>query len=221
MEYNIPKEIRDLKPVNTRVKKQGNSYLVIKRTSKRVNGKNVSVELGTIGHIKLIDGAWVYIEKSLVNLKNNPITTLEFGYTNLIDKVSSDILTELEVVYSKPDALKIYVLAILRVAYTNVSRDIKLNYKSDFISLVYPGIRLDDSHLSSYFEELDKRQHMIYNFMKNRINKGNSRYIIDGMLKTNDSYTNIHYLSILEKEVKKEVKIYHLFMHMISIQKNQ
>ena len=45
------------RPKNTRVKKSGEKYLVIKPTRKRVNGRNVPVELGTIGEI--VNGKFV------------------------------------------------------------------------------------------------------------------------------------------------------------------
>lgn len=50
------------RPSSTRVKQSGNRYLVIKRTSKRVNGKVVPLELGTIGEI--IDGQYVELRKT-------------------------------------------------------------------------------------------------------------------------------------------------------------
>ena len=59
---SIPKEILAIeRPKSTRVKKSGNRYLVIKRTSKYVQGRSVPVELGTIGEI--IDGKYVEIRK--------------------------------------------------------------------------------------------------------------------------------------------------------------
>ena len=56
----IPKDILAVeRPKNTVVKMRLGRYLVIKRTSKRVNGKAKPVDLGTIGEI--IDGKYVEI----------------------------------------------------------------------------------------------------------------------------------------------------------------
>ena len=56
----IPKDILAVeRPKNTVVKMRLGRYLVIKRTSKRVNGKAMPVDLGTIGEI--IDGKYVEI----------------------------------------------------------------------------------------------------------------------------------------------------------------
>ena len=54
----IPAEILAVeRPKNTKVKKSGERYLVIKRTCKRVEGRNIPVDLGTIGEI--VDGRYV------------------------------------------------------------------------------------------------------------------------------------------------------------------
>lgn len=56
----IPKEFLSVeRPKNTVVKMRLGRYLVIKRTSKRVDGKAKPVDLGTIGEI--IDGKYVEI----------------------------------------------------------------------------------------------------------------------------------------------------------------
>ena len=56
----IPKEFLSVeRPENTVVKMRLGRYLVIKRTSKRVDGKAKPVDLGTIGEI--IDGKYVEI----------------------------------------------------------------------------------------------------------------------------------------------------------------
>ena len=58
----IPTEILAVeRPKSTVVKYSHGRYLVIKRTSKRVNGKPKPVDLGTIGEI--IDGKYIEIRK--------------------------------------------------------------------------------------------------------------------------------------------------------------
>ena len=64
----IPKEILAVeRPKSTVVKFRLGRYLVVKRTSKRVNGKAKPVDLGTIGEI--IDGKYVEIRAMPKKLK--------------------------------------------------------------------------------------------------------------------------------------------------------
>ena len=61
----VPKEILQVeRPKNTVVKKSGNHFYVVSRTSKYVNGRRIPVDLETIG--KIIDGQFVP--------KTNPIS---------------------------------------------------------------------------------------------------------------------------------------------------
>ena len=78
----IPAEILAVeRPKNTRVKKSGERYLVIKRTCKRVNGRNVPVELGTIGEI--VHGK--YVEKRAAP-RTKEIEVKDYGEVALNDK---------------------------------------------------------------------------------------------------------------------------------------
>ena len=48
----IPEEILSVvRPKSTIVRQRGSRFVVIKRTSKRINGKPVPVDLGTVGEI--------------------------------------------------------------------------------------------------------------------------------------------------------------------------
>ena len=68
----IPKDILAVeRPKNTVVKMRLGRYLVIKRTSKRVNGKAKPVDLGTVGEI--IDGKYIEIRTVPRNSKSKSI----------------------------------------------------------------------------------------------------------------------------------------------------
>lgn len=66
----IPKDILAVKrPSSTVVKQRGTRFVVIKRTSKRADGKIKAVDLGTVGEI--IDGRFVEREVSAPQRKKS------------------------------------------------------------------------------------------------------------------------------------------------------
>ena len=117
----IPAEILAVKrPVNTRVKKSGERYLVIKRTCQRKNGKNIPIELGTIGEI--INGKYVEIRKEPRKNKNGSkvIEIKDYGEIALCDKAGKDLLNDLKEIYDAADAVRLYVLALLRASQHDI-----------------------------------------------------------------------------------------------------
>ncbi len=128
---SIPSNILQAKrPSSTIIKFQGNRYVVIKRTSIRVNGKPRPKELGVIGYI--IDGK--YIEK--IESISKSYEVKEYGLTTLLDNISQSIISSLREVYSDEDALKIYVIALLRSAYGNVTdREFEFKYLTSFLHI--------------------------------------------------------------------------------------
>ena len=107
----IPAEILAVeRPKSTRVLFSFGRYLVVKRTSKRVNGRTVPVDLGTIGEIK--DGKYIEIRKEPRRGKDDRMVDIkDYGEIALCDKVGNGILKDLKEIYDEPDATRIYVLA--------------------------------------------------------------------------------------------------------------
>lgn len=104
----IPQEILAVeRPKNTKVKKSGDRYLVIKRTCKRINGKNIPVDLGTIGEI--IDFKYVEIREKPMR-KNNVIDVKDYGLVQLFNKNCFDIYEDLSKVFVPDSAKKIWIL---------------------------------------------------------------------------------------------------------------
>ena len=84
----IPAEILAVeRPKNTRVKKSGDRYLVIKRTCKYVDGRNVPVELGTIGEI--VNGSYVEKRKEP---RPKGVDIKDYGEVALCDDCGKDLL---------------------------------------------------------------------------------------------------------------------------------
>lgn len=189
----IPAEILAIKrPSNTIVRSTRTQgvYSVIKRTSKRVEGKKnpVPVELGVIG--KIADG--VYIPNP-----EKPIYEVDFktyGDFALCDKVGRNIYEDLLQFYSLEDARKLYCIALLRVMVPGiVSTDLSIEYKTSFISEKYPGVGLSSNTVSAFLEEIGMKLSVIDRFMNDRISHYSGHpTVIDGMLKTNTSETNMY-----------------------------
>ena len=126
----IPAEILAVeRPKSTRVMYSFGRYLVVKRTSKRVDGRTVPVDLGTIGEIK--DGKYIEIRKEPRRTKaGRSVDVKDYGEVALCDLVGKGILEELNAVYDLPVAIRIYVIALLRAAYHDIrNRDIQLSYE--------------------------------------------------------------------------------------------
>lgn len=189
----IPNEILAVKrPTNTRVKKSGDRYLVIKRTCKRINGKNMPVELGTIGEIK--DGKYVEIRKEPRKNKDGSksIEIKDYGEIALCDKAGKELLEDLKEIYDPTDAIRIYVLALLRAANHDIkNRDIQLAYETSFASEMYSKVHLSENTISTFLETIGMAYSKISTFMRKRVDKfGGKEIVIDGMLKDCNSDTD-------------------------------
>ena len=187
----IPKEILEIeRPVNTVVKasRTPDVYSVVKRTSKRIPGKKnpQPIELGVIG--KIAHGRYIPNPEK-------PIYEVDFkiyGPTALCHKVGQSIYDDLLRFYQIEDARKIYCIAILRAIEPEITNDeIEVEYKTSFLSEIFPKVSLSANTISSFLDETGKHLCIINDFMNDRIRQysGNPT-VIDGMLKSNISFTN-------------------------------
>ena len=188
----IPAEILAVeRPKSTRVQYSFGRYLVIKRTSKRVNGKTKPVDLGTIGEIK--DGKYIEIRKEPRRTKaSRTIDVKDYGEIALCDKVGKSILEDLKKVYDLPVATRIYVIALLRATCHDIAnRDIQLAYETSYVSEMYPKVALSENTLSTFLETTGMEYSKISTFMRNRIEKfSGNNIVVDGMLKDYNSETD-------------------------------
>jgi len=186
----IPKEILDVeRPSSTRVKKSGARYLVIKRTSKRVNGRSVPVELGTIGEI--VNGQYIEL-RSEPRRKRNIVDIKDYGEFALCNKAAGDLLKELNEVFDAKTAKQLFVIALLRVADCDIkNRDLKFAYDTSYISELYPGICLSENTVSKFLLETGMAYRYIKSFMEKRVSKfAGHTLVVDGTLKSNNSISN-------------------------------
>ena len=187
----IPQEILAVeRPKSTRVKFCFGRYLVVKRTSKRVDGRVVPVELGTIGEI--INGEYVQLREEPKKKKKKEVDIKEYGTYAICDKAAKGLLQDLADVYDISDAKKIYAMAVLRAMDFDIkNRDLKLTYDTSYMSEEYPGIALSENTVSTFLQDTGMAYNRMKKFMTNRVNKfAGSTLVIDGMLKNNNSTTN-------------------------------
>lgn len=183
----VPAEILAVeRPKNTKVKKSGERYLVIKRTCKRVGRRNIPVDLGTIGEII----GSKYVEKRS-EPRRKEIDIKDYGEVELCDKCADGLLQDLADVWSLSDAKRLYVIALLRAAYGNIrNRDLQLQYVTSFVSEKIPGVALSENTVSAFLSSIGEAYSHICEFMRNRVTKYADRnIIIDGMLKDYNSVT--------------------------------
>ena len=187
----IPEEILAVpRPKSTRVKKYGERYLVIKRTSKYVNGRAVPVELGTIGEI--VNGEYVEIRKE-PRRKSSHVDIKDYGEVALFDNSCHDLYKEIAGVFDAVTAKRLYIIAILRCAYPDIKdRDLKFFYETSFLSEMYPGVHLSENTVSDFLQKVGMEYRYIHQFMENRIFRMlGKNLVVDGMLKDNNSITNM------------------------------
>ena len=172
------------RPKSTVVKKRGERYVVIKRTSKRVGRRCVPVDIGMVGEI--VNGKFV---ERLPRPSKRQIDIKDYGEVTLCDKLGNSLLPELARVWDLPDAKRLYVLALLRAAYGDVkNRDLRLHYETSFASEMYPGIHLSEQAVSAFLQQIGQAYSLQCEFMRNRaaIFAGKN-IVIDGMLKDYNS----------------------------------
>ena len=186
----IPKGILAVeRPKGTIVKKSFDRYLVIKRTSRRVNGKPKPVDLGTVGEI--IDGKYVEI-RPVPKKKQSHVDIKDYGEFALCNLAAGDLLQELAKVFDIKTAKQLYMIALLRASDKDIkNRDLQFAYETSFASEVYPGIPLSENTVSQMLLNVGMEYRYIREFMRKRIESfAGEQIVIDGMLKDCNSTTD-------------------------------
>lgn len=186
----IPADILAVeRPTNTKVKKSGDRYLVIKRTCKRINGKNIPVDLGTIGEI--VDGKYVEIRKT-PKRKNNLIDIKDYGVFKLFNDTCFSLFKDLSKTFEINTAKRIYVISLLRAIDKDIrNRDISFSYETSFASEAFPGLSLSENTISSFLMKMGMEYRYIQKFIEERVKMFEDKtQVIDGTLIDNNSTVN-------------------------------
>ena len=205
----IPKEVLDvIRPKNTVVIAYGkdkNLYAVRKRVGCRNdNGRHLPVNGPTIGHI--IDLKYIPInDAEPADVSLSPIDLKDWANIVLCDRLFKEIQEELFAVYSRPDAMKIYCISVLRVCNPGIKdNELKEAYETSFLSELYPDIALSKNTVSTFLNDLGKTCSRIMQFMRNRTAAVamDHHLLVDGTLKSDESKAN----SLLEFSRKARTK---------------
>ena len=193
----IPREILGVeRPKNTVVIAYGrekNLYAVRQRVGCRYSGgRHVPVNGPTVGHI--VGGAYVPLAQDAIHdVSYSEVSMKDWAGYQLAEKVFSDMLAELEAVYSPGDSLKIYSISVLRACRPGV-RDCELReaYEDSFLSELHPGAALSRNTVSKFLNDLGKACSRVTQFMRNRAARVGSDHhlLVDGTLKSDESRVN-------------------------------
>lgn len=193
----IPESIRRIdRPKNTIVQatRHDNVFLVVQRVGCRyVDGRRLPVNGSVIGHI--IDGKYVEKEKGeKKRIDTRSIHLLRFGNVSFADKVGRPLLDSLCELFHRDDAINIYNLALLRASFGDVKDyQIEDKHEKSWASILFPTASVGKNSISSLLENLGNSYDLIVGFMKKRILdvvKEDTKVLIDGMLKSNNSKVN-------------------------------
>ena len=193
----IPREILDVKrPKNSVVICYGKNkdlFAVRQRVGcKNVDGRHVPVNGPTIGHI--VNGEYIPIPvQAPADISLSKSDLKDWANVVLCDRIFNSILPELLDVYSQPDTMKIYCMAILRVSDKGI-KDYMLKeaYETSFLSELYPDVALSKNTVSTFLNNLGKTMSRIVQFMRNRTAAVamDHHLLIDGTLKSDESKVN-------------------------------
>lgn len=193
----IPQAILSVKrPVNTVVIAYGKDkrlFAVRQRIGcKNVEGRHIPVNGPTIGHI--VDGHYVPLSSDAIHdVAFSCVDMKDWAGIIFSETVFSDILQELQAVYSADDSLAIYAISMLRVCTPGIKDfELKEAYDDSFLSELHPGIALSRNTVSRFLNNLGKACSRITLFMRNRTAKVGMDHhlLVDGTLKSDESRVN-------------------------------
>lgn len=185
-EYSVPKEIRDLRPPGTMVKKQGNKYYAYQRSSTKVK---IPLEDGTykwktqdkmgpcLGTITLENG---FIPNAASEAEEM-ITVLDYGNYAFSRMHSSEVFQELDLLFKSKMAMKIYVAGLITFneGFTYMT-DMSRKYAESAVCMFYPGVLLGYESLANLYEYLGRHGKVVDQFEQRAINTSSHVVGIDG-----------------------------------------
>ena len=174
--YSVPKEIRDLRPSGTIVKKQGKGYYVYKRVSTKVK---VLQEDGTykwkthdemgpcIGSITLEQG----FIPNVVCAEEEEDTVLDYGNYAYSKLHSSKTYEELTALFNAKLATKIYLAGL--IAFNEGFRylkDMSRKYSESAACMFFPGESLGYEAIAKMYDDLGRQGKVVDEFEQRAIN---------------------------------------------------
>ena len=191
----VPAEIRAVeRPVNTVVVDRGGTgprrWAVVERVGcRRVGGRNLPVNGGTVGHI--VAGRYVPLDPAPVASSGPDIR----GWADaaVVHRAALPLLDELLSAFDAGDAVEAYVLACMRVLRPGIAcRSLSGAYGDSWLSVEVPGAQLSRNKVSSFLAALGSSYPRIVAFMRARCARvaEDHHVVVDGTLKQDTSTVN-------------------------------
>lgn len=204
----VPEDIRNVpRPKNTVVIAYGKNrdkYAVKARIGcKSINGRKVPVDGPTIGHI--VDG--VYIENHSA-MKHSECDFRRWADVQLCCDLSQDILADLRRIYCEEEAMRTYLIAVMRTIEQDVNDyELAEMYNDTWLSIRYPGAALSKNTVCEHIKQLGRTYSKMSDFMIERTKRvrADHHLAIDGTLKSDESRVNT-FSDYSRKALKKGTK---------------
>lgn len=176
--YTIPKQIRDMKPKGTIVKKIHNKYYVYEHFYIKSEKNTWKTKSGKL--IGFIDETKGFIPNNNYLITEN-ISTLEYGQYAIIISNSKKTLERLLKHFNPIDAYCIYVLGIIHVVngFTPL-KNISIYVEQSFLSLIYSNVKFSYHCLSKLLDALGRRQERVHLFEQSLLDECSKEIAIDG-----------------------------------------
>lgn len=143
-----------------------------------------------VGHI--ID--MKFVEKDLIeSVSRGDVDLKDWGNVEMFDRLSRDLLDLLEMHYNGQDAMRIYIMAILRASYRGIpDRQLQRQYEETFLTEMLPAVNLNRSRVSDFIRNVGRNCSKITQVMRAMVVsvQEGDHVIIDGSLRQDHSRVN-------------------------------
>lgn len=143
-----------------------------------------------VGHIINLK----FVEKGPIeSVSRGDVDLKDWGNVEMFDRLSRDLLDLLEKHYNGQDAMRIYIMAILRASYRGIpDRQLQRQYEETFLTEMFPRVNLSRSSVSDFLRNVGRtcsRITCVMRAMVAGVLEG-QHVIIDGSLRQDESRVN-------------------------------
>ena len=128
----------------------------------------------------------------------------DWGNVEMLDRLNRRILEMLKRHYAESDAVRIYVMGMLRASYTEIKdNQLERQYTESFLTEMYPGVSLGRNAVSTFLRNVGRNCSKIVGFMREMVDcvDENDCQIIDGSLR--QGHSKINSLSEVSRKTAK------------------
>ena len=177
-DYSVPKEIRDLRPQGTMVKKITDGFYVYKYENfKDENGRWRTRSGECIGRITAGEG---FIPNGK-RLRSDEVSCRDFGGYRFVTENTAGVLEQLKKFFHPDEAVQIYIIAVIFFVngYTYMKNIAKV-FGLSYLSLLFPRARLGQDALRTLYGLLGTRDGKVKEYEQDTIDKSSGMVALDG-----------------------------------------